>query len=82
MPFDYPSATLTQAWDVNAQGDVAGRKGAPNVDSRCTGTTMRDYLRGTDLSRLPEDMVKLYDDGTEIAAEILVFPPTAAKPFL
>jgi len=24
MPFDYPGATLTQAWDVNAQGDVAG----------------------------------------------------------
>jgi hypothetical protein len=23
MPFDYPGATLTQAWDVNAQGDVA-----------------------------------------------------------
>jgi uncharacterized membrane protein len=24
MPFDYPLATLTQAWDVNAQGDVVG----------------------------------------------------------
>ncbi len=24
MPFDYPGAALTQAWDVNAQGDVVG----------------------------------------------------------
>lgn len=24
MPFDYPGATLTQAWDVNARGDVVG----------------------------------------------------------
>ena len=24
VPFDYPGATLTQAWDVNAQGDVVG----------------------------------------------------------
>jgi hypothetical protein len=24
IPFDYPGATLTQAWDVNAQGDVVG----------------------------------------------------------
>ena len=24
MPFDYPGATHTQAWNVNAQGDVAG----------------------------------------------------------
>lgn len=24
IPFDYPGATLTQAWDVNARGDVVG----------------------------------------------------------
>ena len=46
--------------------DVLKRKGAPNVDSACTGTTMGDYLRGTDLSHLPEDAISLYLDGTEI----------------
>jgi len=46
-------------------GDVLGRIGAPNVDSECTGTTMGDYLRGTDLSRLPESAVSMYLDGTE-----------------
>jgi hypothetical protein len=42
--------------------DVLGRIGAPNVDSACTGTTMRDYLRGTDLSPVPEQAVALYDE--------------------
>jgi hypothetical protein len=46
--------------------DVQGRVGAPNVDSECTGTTMGDYLRGTDLSHLPEDAVAQYHDGTEL----------------
>lgn len=45
--------------------DVRGRIGAPNVDSACTGTTMGDYLKGTDLSHLPDDAVALYLDGTE-----------------
>jgi hypothetical protein len=46
--------------------DVLGRIGAPNVDSSCTGTTMDDYLRGTDCSHLPEDAIALYRDGTEL----------------
>jgi hypothetical protein len=45
--------------------DVRGRIGAPNVDSACTGTTMGDYLRGTDFSHLPADVMALYLDGTE-----------------
>ena len=53
--------------------DVAARRGAPNVDARCTGTTMRDYVAARDLSPLPEDVVKLYDDGTEIDGGVLVF---------
>ena len=41
--------------------DVAARRGAANVDSACTGTTMRDYLRGKDLALVPEHLVALYD---------------------
>jgi hypothetical protein len=40
--------------------DVWNRAGAINVDSACTGTTMRDYLRGTDLSHIPDEAVALY----------------------
>ncbi len=42
--------------------DVLGRAGAVNVDSACTGTTMGDYLRATDLAHLPEEVIALYRD--------------------
>ena len=45
--------------------DVWNKRGAPNVDSAATGTTMRDYLQGTDFTHLPEEAVALYFDGTE-----------------
>lgn len=45
--------------------DVLAKKGAPHVDEECTGTTMRDYLKGTDFSHLPKEAIALYDDGTE-----------------
>jgi hypothetical protein len=45
--------------------DVWNRRGAPNLDSACTGTTMRDYIRATDLTPIPDEAVALYLDGTE-----------------
>lgn len=59
--------------------DVLGRHGAENVDSRATGTTMRDYLRATDLSKLPAGAVALYDDGTESDDKILYFGDRLAE---
>jgi hypothetical protein len=53
--------------------DVVARRGAPNVDSRCTGTTMRDYLCAANLTPLPENIVKLYDDGTATSDKVLYF---------
>jgi hypothetical protein len=44
--------------------DVAHKRGAPRVDEECTGTTMRDYLRATDLARVPDELITLYDDET------------------
>ena len=43
--------------------DVKSLTGAPNIDSECTGTTMRDYLRGSDLEHIPEDLVARYEAG-------------------
>jgi len=45
--------------------DVLTRTGAPNIDSACTGTSIGDFLKGTDFSRLPPEAVGLYHDGTE-----------------
>jgi hypothetical protein len=42
--------------------DVLGRIGAANVDSACTGTTLGDYLRGTDFAHLPDDAIANYRD--------------------
>lgn len=41
--------------------DVWARSGAPNLDSACTGTTMRDYLQGKTLSHIPEEAIALHD---------------------
>lgn len=55
--------------------DVVAKRGVPNVDSACTGTTMRDYLRGNDFAGIPEDIVALYDGKPPAADDVLVFHP-------
>lgn len=59
--------------------DVAGKIGAPNIDSKSTGTTMRDYLRATDLAKLPEELIALYDDGSAEGDKVLYFGDRLAK---
>jgi hypothetical protein len=41
--------------------DVEARIGAYNVDSQCTGTTLGDFLRATNLSHLPSELIDSYD---------------------
>lgn len=43
--------------------DVVTQRGAPNIDSYCTGSTMGDYLRCSDLVHLPEQVTAAYDAG-------------------
>src|SRR5216684_3234137 len=56
--------------------DVVDHRGATNVDSECTGTTMRDYLRATDLMHIPEDICRCYDAGPPPAAHTVRERPT------
>ncbi len=49
--------------------EVVAHDGARNMDTRCTGTTVGDYLRCTDLQHLPAEVISSYDDGPKIAAE-------------
>jgi hypothetical protein len=46
-------------------GDVLEKRGARNIDSASTGTTLGDYIRAADYKHLPEQAVALYFDGTE-----------------
>jgi hypothetical protein len=48
--------------------DVLCQVGSINVDSACTGTTMGDYLRGSDFAHLPEDIVALYNSNRALIA--------------
>lgn len=50
--------------------DVRSKHGAPNIDSACSGTTMMDYLRGSDLSHLPEDAIAPYFEDSRTASQI------------
>jgi len=50
--------------------DARALQGAANRDSHCTGTTMPDYLRASDLAHLPEDIQQIYMRGHPQAAEL------------
>jgi hypothetical protein len=51
-------------WRTVQLGDVVELRGAPNIDSYCTGSTMGDYLRCTDHTHLPAAATSPYDAGT------------------
>jgi len=58
--------------------DVREGVGAPNLDSECTGTTMRDYLCCEDLARIPDELIAKYD--TEPPSDgVLIYEPTLRK---
>jgi hypothetical protein len=45
--------------------DLAHEQGAPNLDSACTGTCLREFRRASDLAAMPDELVAIYEDGTE-----------------
>jgi hypothetical protein len=61
--------------------DVMQHRGAQNIDSRCTGTTMRDYLRASDLSHLPLEAIALYDDDSAVGDRVLHFGDKLLREF-
>jgi hypothetical protein len=55
--------------------DLAAQAGPENVDSRSTGTSVRDYLRTDTLESLPAEIISIYDhDGSHDG--VLVFDPS------
>ncbi|WP_279244969.1 hypothetical protein [Candidatus Litorirhabdus singularis] len=41
--------------------DLIAGNGAPNIDSKCSGTTLGDYLCADDLAHIPGDLIQSYD---------------------
>jgi hypothetical protein len=54
--------------------DVKAKNGAPNLDSHPIGTSLRDFMRGSDLSRMPEDVAAAYDS-PEASEGVKVYRP-------
>ena len=50
--------------------ELQTKGGAPNIDSECRGTTIRDYLRGCDLSRVPADIRERYEEREPLPDEV------------
>jgi len=55
--------------------DLENGHGAPNVDTYCTGTSLRDFRRGRDAAAMPDDVVRRYDSGEIPEGAVLVFKP-------
>jgi hypothetical protein len=51
--------------------DVSAGRGAPNVDSACTGTSLRDFLRAKDFEHIDEDLARTLEG---------ILPPNRPSP--
>jgi hypothetical protein len=54
--------------------DIKDKLAAPNIDSECTGTSLRDFLRARDLSPVPDEVVAILEP-EPVAEGVLVFRP-------
>jgi hypothetical protein len=75
MHSSVPNTSGKTRWSIDFRtvhiGDARERRGAPHSDEQCTGTTMRDYLLAHDHSRIPEDIITMYNDGTEADGKLI-----------
>lgn len=67
-----PNTSGKTRWSIDFRtvhiDDVISQHGAPNLDSYCKGSLMRDFKRATDLSPIPNSLQELYKNGTPISA--------------
>jgi hypothetical protein len=77
-----PNTTNKVRWSIDFRtvniDDVTAKRGAPNADSFCTGTSLRDFLRVADLAPIAEDVVATYDDGVPPDG-VAVYKPDATN---
>ena len=55
--------------------DLAALGGPPAIDRACTGTTLFELRRVSDLQPVPEEVIRLYDPDPPLDREGLVFKP-------
>jgi hypothetical protein len=59
--------------------DLRNKNAAPNIDSKPMGTSLRDFMRGTDLTPIPDDVIDMYDNAADKEG-MLVFRPEQTVP--
>lgn len=56
-----PNATGTTRFSIDFRSvnieDVRSGRGAHNIDSQCSGTAMVDYMRGLDMTPMPDELI-------------------------
>jgi hypothetical protein len=52
-------------------GDILEGRSAQNVDVGCTGSSIRDFIRASDLAPMPDRVVELFADGTEDRGDLV-----------
>ena len=57
--------------------ELASMGGAPSIDRHCTGTTLFELRRASDLAPVPEEIIRLYDPNPPEDREGLVYKPPA-----
>ncbi len=57
--------------------DLMSMGGAPDLDRHCTGTTLFELRRASDLAPVPEEIIRLYDPNPPENREGLVYKPPA-----
>ena len=59
-------------------GDIVAGRSATNVDADCTGSSIRDFMRATDFSPMPAEIVDQFVDGTEDRGDLVYAEPSTA----
>jgi hypothetical protein len=60
--------------------DVVAKRGAPNLDSAPQGTTLRELMRASDLSQIPQEVISLYEDEPPTSGDLVFQPPDFSTP--
>ncbi|MEU0498655.1 hypothetical protein [Mycobacterium sp. NPDC006124] len=68
-PTECDRTRFTVEFETVDVGDVRAGLGARNVDGRCTGSSIGDFVRAVDHAPMPEDVIAMFDRRTEPAAD-------------
>jgi hypothetical protein len=52
-------------------GDIEAGRSASGLDVECTGSSIRDFLRASDWTAVPDRIVRLFEDGTEQRGDLV-----------